>query len=76
MFVASGARLRLLIQRRERFAAQYVAPLVTEAGRLGIGTDELITLVRQSSRRSPSPRKEVSRYDAAHLGNRPHPPLP
>ena len=41
MFVAAGARRRLLAQRRERFAAQYVEPLVTEAARLGIGTDEL-----------------------------------
>ncbi len=49
MFVASGARLRLLAQRRQRFAAQYVAPLVTEAARLGIDPDELIALVRESS---------------------------
>jgi DNA-binding transcriptional regulator YhcF (GntR family) len=49
MFVASGARRRLLAQRRERFAAQYAEPLVTEAGRLGIGADELIALVRELS---------------------------
>jgi GntR family transcriptional regulator len=49
MFVASGARRRLLGQRRERFAAQYVEPLITEAARLGIDTDELIALVRESS---------------------------
>src|ERR1700744_3628391 len=42
MFVASGARRRLLAQRRERFAAHYVEPLVTEAARLGIDTDDLI----------------------------------
>src|ERR1700761_3882045 len=48
MFVASGARRRLLGQRRERFAAQYVEPLVTEAARLGIDTDELVSLVRES----------------------------
>jgi DNA-binding transcriptional regulator YhcF (GntR family) len=49
MFVASGARRRLLAKRRERFAAQYAEPLVTEAGRLGIGADELIALVRELS---------------------------
>ena len=49
MFVASGARRRLLAQRRQRFAAQYVGPLVTEAARLGIDTDELVALVRESS---------------------------
>jgi DNA-binding transcriptional regulator YhcF (GntR family) len=49
MFVASGSRRRLLAQRREQFAAEYVEPLVTEAARLGIDPDELIALVRESS---------------------------
>jgi GntR family transcriptional regulator len=53
MFVASGARRRLLAQRRQRFAAQYVEPLVTEAARLGIGDDELVTLVRESTHALP-----------------------
>jgi DNA-binding transcriptional regulator YhcF (GntR family) len=53
MFVADGARRRLLAQRRERFAAQYVEPLVTEAARLGIGDDELVTLVRESTHALP-----------------------
>jgi len=54
MFVAAGARRRLLAQRRERFAVQYVDPLVTEAARLGIDSDELITLVRESSQAVPA----------------------
>ena len=41
MFVASGARARLLAERRKRFAERYVEPLVAEASRLGIGADEL-----------------------------------
>jgi GntR family transcriptional regulator len=53
MFVASGARKRLLAQRRERFADRYVEPLVTEAARLGIGDDELVALVRQSTHALP-----------------------
>ena len=53
MFVASGARKRLLGQRRERFAERYVEPLVTEAARLGIGVDELVALVRESSQALP-----------------------
>ena len=53
MFVASGARKRLLAQRRERFATHYVEPLVTEAARLGIGDDELVALVRKSSQGLP-----------------------
>src|ERR1700733_14735292 len=53
MFVAPGVRKRLLAQLRERFAAHYVEPLVTEAARLGIGDDELVALVRKSSHALP-----------------------
>jgi DNA-binding transcriptional regulator YhcF (GntR family) len=45
MFVASDARQVLLAQRRERFAQQYVQPLLTEARRLGITEPELIRLI-------------------------------
>ena len=53
MFVASGARKRLLAQRREQFASRYVGPLLAEAARLGIGTDELVALVRESAQSLP-----------------------
>jgi GntR family transcriptional regulator len=46
MFVAAGARQRLLGQRRDDFVARYLRPMLTEAGRLGLGADELITLIR------------------------------
>jgi GntR family transcriptional regulator len=46
MFVAAGARRRLLAERRARFADRYVVPLVAEAGRLGIGANDLVELVR------------------------------
>jgi GntR family transcriptional regulator len=49
MFVADGARRRLLERRRRRFAERYVEPMVAEASRLGIGPDELVALVRESS---------------------------
>jgi len=49
MFVAAGARERLLDARRRRFAQRYVEPLVAEASRLGISAEELVTLVRESS---------------------------
>lgn len=49
MFVATGARALLLEGRRKRFAERYVDPMVTEASRLGIGTEELLALVKQSS---------------------------
>jgi GntR family transcriptional regulator len=48
MFVVAGARARLLAERRKRFAERYVEPLAAEAGRLGINTDELVALIRES----------------------------
>jgi GntR family transcriptional regulator len=45
MFVVSGARARLIELRRKEFAEQYIEPMVTEAQRLGIGTEELIELI-------------------------------
>src|SRR6202451_1742869 len=36
MFVAAGARARLLAERRKRFAERYVEPLGAEATRLGV----------------------------------------
>jgi GntR family transcriptional regulator len=49
MFVATGARQRLLARRRAEFAERYVKPLLTEATRLGIDSDELIALIRETS---------------------------
>jgi GntR family transcriptional regulator len=49
MFVATGARTRLLAERRKRFAERYVEPLVAEASRLGIDANELVALIRESS---------------------------
>jgi GntR family transcriptional regulator len=49
MFVAAGARQRLLSERRKQFAERYVEPLVAEANRLGIDADELVALIHQSS---------------------------
>lgn len=49
MFVAAGARDRLLEDRRRRFAERYVEPMVAEANRLGLDGDAVIELVRESS---------------------------
>lgn len=49
MFVAAGARERLLDARRKRFTARYVEPMVAEASRLGIEADALVAMVRESS---------------------------
>ena len=46
MFVAAGAQEQLRAGRRKRFAEQYVDPMLAEAGRLGIDTDTLVSLIR------------------------------
>ena len=48
MFVASGARQRLLARRRAEFTHRYVGPLLTEAARLGIGPGELFALIKEA----------------------------
>ena len=49
MFVATGARARLLARSRAGFTERYVEPLLTEATRLGIDSDELIALIKEAS---------------------------
>jgi GntR family transcriptional regulator len=48
MFVATGARAKLLEERRQQFAARFVEPMVAEANRLGLGTEALIDLIHAS----------------------------
>ena len=48
MFVAAGARQRLLARRRAEFTLRYVDPLLSEAARLGIDTDELFDLIKDA----------------------------
>jgi DNA-binding transcriptional regulator YhcF (GntR family) len=45
MFVTQGARSRLKERRRERFAAEYVTPLMIEVTRLGIDLDLVVKLI-------------------------------
>lgn len=46
MFVAPGARDRLVAQRRERFFADAVDPVATEARVLGIPLDDVVARLR------------------------------
>lgn len=50
MFVALGAPTRLRVERRQKFHEQFINPLTTEAGKLGISVDELITMIKSPSR--------------------------
>lgn len=47
MFVAEGAREKLLKQRRKRFVDEYIVPLVEEAGKLGISDEEIFQLIKE-----------------------------
>ena len=46
MFVADGAREALLTERRAAFADRYVAPLLAEAEKIGLGPEDLTQLIR------------------------------
>lgn len=47
MFVTVGARNALRLRRKERFAQQYLDPLIAEADKLGMGIDELKAMLDQ-----------------------------
>lgn len=51
MFVAAGAQARLVSERREHFRDQYVAPLIAEARKLGIDSDQLIRLIHDTTQK-------------------------
>ncbi|HAY43179.1 MAG TPA: GntR family transcriptional regulator, partial [Micrococcaceae bacterium] len=48
MFVALGAPERLRQKRRQKFNDLYVQPLAAEAGKLGIGVDELLDMIKSA----------------------------
>lgn len=45
MFVATGARARVLAKRRARFAGAYLDPLLAEAARIGLDRAEVLALL-------------------------------
>ena len=47
MFVAEGARDRIVAQRRDQFREQYVQPLLVEAEKLGISPEQLATMIQK-----------------------------
>lgn len=63
MFVVTGARDRLVRLRRKEFAEQYIEPLLGEARRLGISTEELVDLIRQ-----PPERHDMQELSTAQEG--------
>ncbi|MBP2436925.1 GntR family transcriptional regulator [Microbacterium amylolyticum] len=55
MFVAAGAREAVLSERRAAFTDRYIAPLIDEARKLGLGPDDVARLVREHATPTPSP---------------------
>ncbi|PPG49192.1 MULTISPECIES: GntR family transcriptional regulator [unclassified Rathayibacter] len=51
MFVAEGARDRLVEKRRTQFRDQFVAPLLAEAAKLGLSTEHLADMIREGGSR-------------------------
>jgi DNA-binding transcriptional regulator YhcF (GntR family) len=47
MFVAKGARERLMAKRREQFYEQYVVAMIREAKKLGITPEQLSEMIRR-----------------------------
>lgn len=45
MFVAAGARARLIQVRKDRFRDEFVRPLIAEAAKLGIDPDQLSEMI-------------------------------
>ena len=50
MYVASGARARLLEKRREQFFERYVVTMLQEAEKLGITTDQVTEMIQRRAR--------------------------
>ncbi|TFD71977.1 GntR family transcriptional regulator [Cryobacterium sp. Hb1] len=49
MFVATGARQRLIGARTEQFRANFVGPLLSEAAKLGITPEQVSGMIRTES---------------------------
>ncbi len=50
MFVASGARAKLLEKRREQFFQQYVVTMIQEARKLGIPIEDVLAMIEKGEK--------------------------
>ncbi|MGG1311606.1 MULTISPECIES: GntR family transcriptional regulator [Cohnella] len=51
MFVAEGAREKIVRKRKAAFLDEYVRPMVLEAEKLGISESEMVSLIKQAKGR-------------------------
>ncbi|ANF32954.1 GntR family transcriptional regulator [Leifsonia xyli] len=59
MFVTEGARERLIAKRRDAFPEEFLRPLLAEAAKLGIDSDQLTRMIATAAE-APSPTKGLS----------------
>ncbi len=50
MFVSTGAVTKIRQKRKQAFFQDYIASLLAEAQRLGIGEEEIITMIKEGER--------------------------
>jgi DNA-binding transcriptional regulator YhcF (GntR family) len=50
MFVATGARAKLMEKRREQFFEQYVITMIREAEKLGITVEQLMEMIQRGAK--------------------------
>lgn len=55
MFVAEGAAERLRAERRQRFADDYLTPLLAEARYIGLSGETVLELLRERMRQTGNP---------------------
>ncbi|MBM9468858.1 GntR family transcriptional regulator [Nakamurella leprariae] len=67
MFVVPGAREQLLAARRDRFADQFVVPMLAEARRLGLDLAAVLASVEQTDRALPDHDPDRSGPDSGSV---------
>ncbi|WP_144509321.1 GntR family transcriptional regulator [Bacillus sp. FJAT-22090] len=50
MFVAEGAKEKLVLKHREKFLDDFITPLLKEAKKLHLTTDEIISFIKKGDR--------------------------
>ena len=63
MFVATGARERLVDERTQGFAHAYISPLLAEARRLRLGPDDVIRLITEHGEASDRTEQVAEQTD-------------
>lgn len=61
MFVAAGARQKILTKRRENFYEDYVKGLLAEAASLGITREELAAMIARGQERGAQKKEWIGR---------------